>query len=175
MVIAATGAHPKAPKIPGAEHAKYNPVNVYDHLSEIGKRVVVIGSTSAPTEAALFLADNGREVTQVGRQNIVAYDLNPIHQRAYYNLWVRDFGVTEIHNAVTTEIAPGKVTYRDSDGTVHEILCDDIVAAGGMEPNSSAAEVFYGCAPEFYAIGDCRSLGTMRTAIRDAYTLAIRI
>ena len=175
VVIAATGAHPKAPKIPGAEHAKYNPVNVYDHLSEIGKRVVVIGSTSAPTEAALFLADNGREVTQVGRQNIVAYDLNPIHQRAYYNLWVRDFGVTEIHNAVTTEIAPGKVTYRDSDGTIHEILCDDIVAAGGMEPNSSAAEVFYGCAPEFYAIGDCRSLGTMRTAIRDAYTLAIRI
>lgn len=175
VVIAATGAHPKAPKIAGVQHAKYNPINVYDHLEEIGKRVVVIGSTSAPTEAALFLADNGHEVTQIGRQNIVAYDLNPIHQRAYYNLWVRDFGVTEIHNAVTTDIAPGKVTYRDSDGAIHEILCDDIVAAGGMEPSSSAAEAFYGCAPEFYAIGDCRSIGTMRTAIRDAYTLAIRI
>jgi thioredoxin reductase len=175
VVIAATGARPKAPNIPGVEYAKYNPVNVYDHLDEIGQRVVVIGSTSAPTEAALFLAEHGKTVTQIGRQNIVAYDLNPIHQRAYYNLWARDFGVEEIHNVTTTQIEPGKVTYREEDGTLHQILCDDVVAAGGMTPNTEAATAFYGSAPEYYAIGDCRSLGTMRTAIRDAYTLAMRI
>lgn len=174
-VIAATGARPQAPGIPGAEIVKWNPVNIYEHMDEIGKRVVVIGSSSAPTEAALYLAETGHAVTQIGRQNIVAYDLNPIHQRAYYNLWARDFGVTEIHNACTTKIEPGKVTYRDADGNVHTVECDDVVAAGGMTPNSEAAEAFYGSAPEYYAIGDCRSLGTMRTAIRDAYTLAMRI
>ena len=57
----------------------------------------------------------------------------------------------------------------------HEIECDDVVVAGGMTPNCEAAMEFYGCGPEYYAIGDCRSLGTMRTAIRDAYTLAMRI
>ena len=98
-----------------------------------------------------------------------------MHQRAYFNLWARDFGVTEIHNAVTTKIEPGKVTYRDADGREHTVECDDVVAAGGMTPNAEAAMAFYGSAPEFYTIGDCRSLGTMRTAIRDAYTLAMRI
>ena len=174
-VVAATGARPKAPDIPGAETAKWNPCNIYAHMDEIGRRVVVVGGSSAPTEAALYLAETGHEVTQISRQNIVAYDLNPVHQRAYYNLWARDFGVTEIHNAVTTKIEPGLVTYRDENGESHTVACDDVVAAGGMIPNSEAAMAFYGSAPEFYTIGDCRSLGTMRTAIRDAYTLAMRI
>ena len=67
------------------------------------------------------------------------------------------------------------MTYRDENGESHTVACDDVVAAGGMIPNSEAAMAFYGSAPEFYTIGDCRSLGTMRTAIRDAYTLAMRI
>lgn len=175
VVIAATGARAGVPDIPGAADIGLNPCNVYDRIAEIGQRVVVIGSSSAPTEAALFLREQGREVTQIGRQSIVAYDLNPVHQRAYYNLWVRDFGVTEIHNAATVQIQPGKVVYRTEDGTIRELVCDDIVVAGGMVPNAEAAMAFYGSAPEFYAIGDCRSVGTMRTAIRDAYTLAIKI
>lgn len=175
VVIAATGASPKAPAIPGVVHARYNPCNVYERIDEIGQRVVVIGSTSAPTEAALFLREHDRDVTQIGRENIVAYDLNPVHQRAYYNLWVRDFGVTEIHNAVTTQILPGKVVYQTQDGALHEVECDDIVVAGGMEPNAEEAMAFYGSAPEFYAIGDCRDTGTMRTAIRDAYSLTMKI
>ncbi len=175
IVIAATGAHPKQPPIPGVENAKWNACNIYDHLDEIGHRVVVVGGSSAPTEAAIYLSQLGHEVTQLSRNAIVASDLNPIHQRAYFNLMARDFGVTEIHSVHTTKIEAGKVWYVDESGAEHSIECDDVLAAGGMAPNSEAAMAFYDAAPEFYSIGDCHSVGTMRTAIRDAYTLAMRI
>ena len=84
-------------------------------------------------------------------------------------------GVHVIRKAKTTEIQPNAVTYLDRKGQSHTVSCDDIVACGGMEPNSEAAIAFRFAAPEFYMIGDCRQPGNMRNAIRDAYALAMRI
>lgn len=175
IVIAALGATPKPPAVEGAEFAKWNIISVYGNSENIGHKVVVIGGSSGAAEGAIYLAQLGHEVIELSRKNIVGYDLNPVHARGRFNELSREAGVTLIGNAKTVKIEPNKVWYVSEDGNTHYIECDDILAAGGMEAACIEAEKFYGCAKQFYTIGDARQAGTMRTAIRDAYALAVRI
>jgi thioredoxin reductase len=175
VVIAATGAVPKKPAIPGAETTDWNGVNIYGQQEKLGKKVVVIGGSSVAAEAACYLAECGHEVVEISRQGRLAYDLNPIRVIGYMNSKAQTLGVQVVKKAKTTAIAPGKVTYVDRKGLEHTVECDDVVACGGMEPCSEAAIAFRDAAPEFYMIGDCRQPGNMRNAIRDAYALAMRI
>jgi thioredoxin reductase len=171
-VVVAVGAEPKAPKIPGVENAKWNPVSTFGNESQIGHRVVVIGGASSASEAAIYLAQNGHDVVQLSRKECIAYDLNPIRSIPYMNLLASHEGVLVRHRVKTTGIAPGQVTYVDEQGAEHTVDCDDIVAAGGMESRSELAASFAGSAPEFYIIGDAKLPKTMRHAIKDAYFVA---
>jgi pyruvate/2-oxoglutarate dehydrogenase complex dihydrolipoamide dehydrogenase (E3) component len=175
VVIAATGSTPKKPNIPGAETTDWNGVNIYGQQEKLGKKVVVIGGSSVAAEAACYLAECGHEVVEISRQGRLAYDLNPIRSIGYMNQKADTLGVQVVKKAKTTNIAPGKVTYVNRKGQEVTVDCDDVVACGGMEPNSDAAVAFRSAAPEFYMIGDCRQNGNMRNAIRDAYALAMRI
>lgn len=175
VVIAATGATPKKPPIAGAESTEWNGVNIYGHQERLGKRVVVIGGSSVAAEAACYLAECGHEVTEISRQGRIAYDLNPIRSIGYMNQKADSLGVQVIKKAKTIRIESGRVVYIDRKGHECTITCDDVVACGGMEPNSQEAIAFRDAAPEFYMIGDCRQNGNMRNAIRDAYALAMRI
>ncbi len=175
VVIAATGSTPKKPAIDGAENTTWNGVNIYGQEEKLGKKVVVIGGSSVAAEAACYLAECGHEVVEISRQSRLAYDLNPIRSIGYMNSKADSLGVKVIRKAITTKIESGSVTYVDRKGNQQTIDCDDVVACGGMEPNSDAAIKFRDCAKEFYMIGDCRQNGNMRNAIRDAYALAMRI
>ncbi len=175
VVVAATGSTPKKPPIEGAETTPWNGVNIYGQQEHLGKKVVVIGGSSVAAEAACYLAECGHEVVEISRQGRLAYDLNPIRSIGYMNQKAETLGVQVIKKAKTTRIEPGKVTYVDRKGSVCTVDCDDVVACGGMEPNSEAAIAFRDAAKEFYMIGDCRQNGNMRNAIRDAYALAMRI
>lgn len=175
VVIAATGSTPHKPDIEGAEYTDWNGVNIYGSQEKLGHRVVVIGGSSVAAEAACYLAECGHAVTEISRQGRLAYDLNPIRAIGYMNEKAQKLGVQVIRKAQTTKIVPGTVTYVDRKGTEQTVECDDVVACGGMRPNSEAAIAFRFAAPEFYMIGDCRQPGNMRNAIRDAYALAMRI
>ena len=175
VVIAATGATPKKPAVEGAETTDWNGVNIYGQQEKLGKKVVVIGGSSVAAEAACYLAECGHEVVEISRQGRIAYDLNPIRSIGYMNQKADSLGVKVIKKAKTTKIEPGKVIYTDRKGNTCAVECDDVVACGGMEPNSEEAVSFRDAAPEFYMIGDCRQSGNMRNAIRDAYALAMRI
>ena len=106
---------------------------------------------------------------------MVAYELNPIRERGNVNEMSVKVGVKHKRLCTTTKIEPGKVTFVDRHGAEHTIECDDVVVSGGMTPNLDLAASFFGSAPEFYAIGDCRETGNMRTAIYDAYATCMRI
>ncbi len=175
VVVAATGSTPKKPPIDGVDTTDWNGVNIYGQQEKLGKKVVVIGGSSVAAEAACYLAECGHEVVEISRQGRLAYDLNPIRSIGYMNAKAASLGVQVIKKAKTVKIEPGLVTYIDRKGNTVTVACDDVVACGGMEPNSDAAIAFRDCAKEFYMIGDCRQNGNMRNAIRDAYALAMRI
>lgn len=170
-VILALGATPKTPPIPGAERA-YNIFTVFGNEHKLGRRCVVIGGSESGTEAGLYLAEHGHEVTILTRSHTLAYDATPIHYREtmdeYYQTMER---ISYVTHAAATEICPGYVTYRDGEGRNVRLECDDVVALGGMAPLADEAMALYGVTPDTFMIGDCLKVGNLHTCNRGAFAV----
>ena len=182
-VIAALGAAPKFPPVPGLLDETgapipgvYNPIEVYGKESELGKNVVVIGGGEIGMETAMYLAENGHEVTILSRQRKFAADADRVH---YYSMfadaWSKMENLHPIKRATTTAVAPGSVTYTDKEGVSHTIACDSIVACGGMVPAQDEALSFQDVADVFIIIGDNEATGNVQSATRAAFAAAMRI
>ena len=182
-VVAAMGATPKFPEISGLldESGKpvagvYNPIEVYGREQELGRNVVVIGGGEIGMETAMYLAENGHEVTILSRQRKFAAEADRVH---YYSMfadaWSKMENLTPIKRATTTAVAPGSVTYTDKNGESHTLACDSIVACGGMQPALNEALAFAGAAKQFIIIGDNEGSGNVMTATRSAFAAAARI
>lgn len=182
-VIAALGATPKFPPVPGLldEAGKpisgvYNPIEVYGKEQELGKRVVVIGGGEIGMETAMYLAENGHEVTILSRQRKFAAEADRVH---YYSMfadsWAKMDNLTPIKKATTTQVAAGKVTYTDKTGESHVLECDSIVACGGMVPAQDEALAFADVVDTFIMIGDNEGSGNVQTATRSAFAAAARV
>jgi 2,4-dienoyl-CoA reductase-like NADH-dependent reductase (Old Yellow Enzyme family)/thioredoxin reductase len=182
-VIAALGAAPKFPPVKGLldEAGKptagvYNPLEVYGREAELGKKVVVIGGGEIGMETAMYLAENGHEVTILSRQRKFAAEADRVH---YYSMfadaWSKLPNLTPIKRATTVEAGNGSVTYLDKQGQSHTIACDSIVACGGMEPRQDEALAFDDVVDTFIIIGDNEGTGNVQTATRTAFAAAARI
>lgn len=182
-VIAALGAAPKFPPVPGLLgedgapiEGVYNPLEVYGKTEELGKNVVVIGGGEIGMETAMYLAETGHQVTILSRQRKFAAEADRVH---YYSMfadaWAKMPNLTAIKRATTTAVEQGKVTYTDKKGESHTIDCDCIVACGGMEAAQDEALKFADVVDQFFIIGDNEGSGNVQTATRTAYAAAMRI
>lgn len=170
VILLALGAQPRTPPIPGAENT-YNIFTVFGNEAKLGHRCVVIGGSESGTEAGLYLAENGHEVTILTRSETLASDATPIHYRETIDEYYQELqGISYITEATTTEIGDCYVAYRDRSSNIHKIVCDDVVLLGGMEPMRREAMMYYGIAPETYMIGDCFKVGNLHTCNRMAYS-----
>lgn len=169
VCIAALGALPKAPAIPGAEKAVSH-FDVWGREETLGHRVVVIGGSESGCETALYLAEAGHETTVLTRGKVLAPKMTPIHYREDFNNYhhkVKNFHY--IKQVTTTEIGDGFVRYAGKDGVVQTIECDSVVALGGMRPLQEEAMAFHGSAARVYMIGDCNEPGNLQKCNRAAY------
>ena len=170
-VILALGAQPNKPPIPGAEKA-YNIFTVFGNQDKMGKECVVIGGSESGTEAGLYLAENGHNVTVLTRGDTLAPDATPIHYRETIDEYFQTLeNITYVTGASTTQIGDGFVKYRLKDGSEHEISCDDVVALGGMRSLSEEAMALYGVVPDTFMIGDCKKVGNLHTCNRGAFAV----
>ncbi len=172
VVIAALGATPVRPPVPGAEKAA-TIFDLFGHEEKFGHRCVVIGGSESGTEAGIYLAENGHETVVLTRQDILAPDATPIHYRETFEEYYATLPTFSfITGASATAIGDGYVEYRDRAGELRRIECDSVVALGGMQPHQQQAMALYPCADRFYMIGDCREVGNVFTANRTAYLAA---
>ena len=174
-VILALGAKPKCPPVPGAEKA-WNIFSVFGHEAELGKRCVVIGGSESGTEAGLYLAENGHDVTILTRERTLAYDATPIHYVETIDEYYQTLpNISYVEHAAATEVGDGYVEYKTRDGEIHRIECDSVVALGGMESLKDEALSLYGVAADTYMIGDCYEVGNIHTGCRGAFSVAYNI
>ena len=175
VLILALGAQPQLPPIPGVNLA-WDILSVFGNERRFGKDVVVIGGSESGTEAGMYLAENGHNVTVLTRQSTLAPDATPIHYREMMDEYA---GTLErfhaIMNATTLEIGHGYVKYADVNGAEQTIACNDVVALGGMRAMQKEAMDFYGIARETYIIGDCRKSGNVHECTRSAFAVASQI
>ena len=170
-VIAALGAAPALPPVPGAEKCR-TVFETFGHASEFGKRVVVIGGSESGTEAGMYLAENGHEVTVLTRQGGLALDATPIHYReTMQEFYAALPNFRFIPHAAAVEAGEGYVEYRDGEGRLARVECDSVVALGGMRPAQEEAMALSSYGGDFYMIGDCRQVGNIHTGARDAYAV----
>ena len=191
-VLAATGATPNVPKIDGLrdENGNVKPeykvcLDVYGHEKELGHHVVCIGGSETAIETAMYLAENGHDVTLLTRQDELAKDASHLHyitmawiktepdgRTHMAPAWEKYEGIKGILNATTVKVEGNTVTYIQ-DGEEKTVSGDSVIISGGMNPNVDEALTFAGIVPKFYVIGDANRDGNVQRGMRDAFSKAM--
>ena len=105
---------------------------------------------------------------------VVAVEAKRVH---YYNMFidaVEEYAdaLKIILKATCTEVTAQGVTYRDEAGELHTVEAGTVLLAAGMKANVGTAMQYAGCGKQFFAIGDCGTMGNLQTAIRTGYQIA---
>lgn len=173
-VIIAVGSHPAVPPIKGIEMA-VNALDVYKNIDKIGKKVVLAGGGLVGCEVGLYLAAEGREVTVVEMQHMMAFETFGY----YRNALLDEMDKRHIQQMLDTKCLEfTKDGIRASqNGTELFIPADTCVFSMGMKPNSDAVEAIQALIKDtpVYVIGDCKAPGKVGDAVRGGYMAAMQI
>lgn len=176
-VVAALGAVPALPPIPGAD--RENIVFAVDALmnpDSLGSRIVVIGGGEVGVETGMALAGKGREVTVLEMRNELAADSGMIHYRSMFQeAWEALPNFHGIVNARCTAIKDTEVCYVDSEGKEQAITADSVVISAGVKAKQEEALAFYDVGEHLYLAGDCKKPATVQQAMRSAFAVASEI
>lgn len=176
-VIAAVGSDPVKANITGANGKNvYDIMEAYAKEKSMGKNVVVIGGGEYGTDAGMFLAKAGHNVTMMTS----AWGLI-LEQRVHYTgIIAETYGhlknFSAITQAIATGISEGKVTYKDASGSEKSIAADSVVLFSGLRSKKDEALAYYGSARQFFTAGDCSEKGgNIQRCTRSAYFAASQI
>ncbi|MEM2905229.1 MAG: FAD-dependent oxidoreductase [Candidatus Bathyarchaeia archaeon] len=168
-LIVAIGASQMTPPVKGLNNMKM--MHVTEALlnpERVGKRPLIVGGGATGCEAALYLAQQGREVTIVEKLT----ELLPLEEMGYkYTTGVlarmlMEAGVRACTNSEVVEVTPSSVLIRFG-GMPVEIPADTIVFAIGLKPEEHVVESLKAACSESYVIGDCASPRRIVDAIHE--------
>ena len=177
VVVAALGATPAKPPIPGIDRENVSfAVNAMLDPDSVGHNVVVIGGGEVGVECGMNLAKKGHEVTVLEMRPMLAMDSTMIHFRSMFEeAWQAIPSFRGITGARVTAITAEGVCYADEKGEEHTIPADSVVISAGLKAKRDEALSFYNITDGFYMIGDCRKPGTVQHAMRQAFAAASEI
>lgn len=172
-VIAAVGAEPVVPPIPGVETA-IPACDSYGREAELGDQVVVIGGGQVGCETALHLTRQGKTVTIVEMQSALAPDASKTHRDEMMVEIGKEKGFVPVLNAVVQTVTAEGVTYKQGDET-HTIPCSSVILAAGMRARIPVADSFMGLTPDFAQVGDCVRARTVEWATKEGFYAAMNL
>ncbi len=191
VILAALGARPIKPNIPGIDGPNVvGAEELYYAPEKAGKNVVILGGGLVGMELAIFLSMLGRKCTIVEMLPDLNAGGNNLHALAVY--WqLRKYGIHATTGTKALEITDRGVLceyvgttpseksvfdmpkiYPDGQSGTHLYEADTVVYAVGQRPLTAEAVALRDCAPEFAAIGDCVVSKDIWTATRTAYYIA---
>jgi 2,4-dienoyl-CoA reductase-like NADH-dependent reductase (Old Yellow Enzyme family)/thioredoxin reductase len=178
VVILATGGAPSTPDIPGIRGERVlDAIDIFNNPDQVGDKVVVLGGGETAVEAALYLADQGREVTLLHRRELMARDCVITDKIVYLELLAKKevavmlpYQVTAIDGAVLT------ARHRESGETI-TLEADHFVTALGYSPAQTGLAEALRDQPglDLYEIGDGVRTAKVFDAIHAGYKLARRL
>ncbi len=156
VVVVATGAVPVGLRVPGAGGA--NVVQGHDVIegkAEVKGKVVVVGGRFIGMEVAIWLAEQGRDVSLVTRaglgENGIKLEKLSFHTLARRLLELR---VPLYLNSSVLEITEKAVVIPLSNG-IFSLPADTVILAVGMRSVNHLAQELEGVVPEVHTVGDC--------------------
>ena len=174
VLIAALGARPEKPPIPGidganvigAEEACTNP-------EKAGKSVVILGAGLVGVELAIYLSSLGRDVAVVEMLDGINHGGNTLHVLAL-NVEIAKYGIDMHFNTKAVEVTPAGVECMGPEGGL-SLSADTVIYATGQRPLWEDAERLSKAVRDYYVIGDCLSPKNIMNATSMAYTVARNI
>ncbi|HIR84797.1 MAG TPA: FAD-dependent oxidoreductase [Candidatus Galloscillospira excrementavium] len=174
-IISALGARPAVPPIPGLSGGNViSAEELYQHPERAGERVVILGGGLVGSELAVFLSMQGGHTCTVVEMAPVPNDGGNVIQGWALQGEFEKYGVTLSLSTKAKEVRDdGVVCEREGEEVFFP--ADTVVTALGMKPLREESDALSGCAPEFYAIGDCVAPRTIKQATAMAYQTARNI
>ena len=174
VIIAATGARPVKPPIPGIDRenvlgAEY----AYTHTEEVGRSVCILGAGLVGLELGIYLSILGKRVQVVEMAPEINDGGNFLHAIGL-RAELKKRQVQVALNTRAMEIRPDGVLCQQKSGEKF-FPADTVIYAVGQRPESDAALALRFCAPEFYQLGDCISPKNITNATGAAYQIACDI
>jgi thioredoxin reductase len=175
VVMAAVGSDPIILPIEGSKGKNViTAEQCFNHLDEIGQKVVLIGGGEVGCETALYLADGGKDVTvlEMLPELAMASAYAP-----YLALNDRVPKACTVHtSARCSGITENSVSYIDlNDNKEYSVPAETVVFSSGMRSKTALAESFRDCAPIFFKLGDCEIAKNVRICTRTAFDAAMQI
>ncbi len=169
-VIIATGAEPRLLKsVPGYEKM----IEAVDFLSgtPVGEKVAVVGGGLTGCEIAYELALQGKKVSIVEmKQDLVAQKGVCLANSSYLREWFELNKVPVYLNTVLCKVEDGAIVCKDAEGKEIRIECDSAISSAGYIPKPLVSK-----ARNRYLVGDCSSVGNLRSVVWQAYETAMSI
>jgi 2,4-dienoyl-CoA reductase-like NADH-dependent reductase (Old Yellow Enzyme family)/thioredoxin reductase len=170
VLVVATGARPRTLNIPGAQGENVvQAVDVLRGRTKVGQRVVVVGGRYLGIEAAILLAEQGKDVSLVTERNL---GQNSRYMERYKLLALRDKLVEQgvhiyPHSPVLEIYEDGLYVMNGVDPLF--LKADTVVLAVGFSPSRGLLEEVQTGFPELevHAIGDCVEARDALEAIRE--------
>jgi 2,4-dienoyl-CoA reductase-like NADH-dependent reductase (Old Yellow Enzyme family)/thioredoxin reductase len=172
VIIAAIGARPAVPPIPGIDGKTVLSADaLYRAPEKGGKCIVILGGGLVGLELAIFMARQGRKVTVVEMMDRFTVQEFNMHTTAL-KVNIRELGIQTHLSTKALHISDAAVTCEDGEGRQFDIPADTVVYATGQVPKRAEAFALNDCAPEFYMLGDCRAPQNIAAATASAYAIA---
>ncbi len=171
-VVVAAGSIPTSLDIPGIDGE--NVVQATDVLmgkADVGQNVVVVGGRIVGLSAALYLAEQGKNVSVITRSDI-ARGLNRNMKNTLIEFLIRN-GVRLYPKATPDSITENGVNvwWTTSEEPLRDnvfifLKADTVVLAVGAENSDQLISKLEGVVPEIYPVGDCAGKRSVFAAIR---------
>jgi 2,4-dienoyl-CoA reductase-like NADH-dependent reductase (Old Yellow Enzyme family)/thioredoxin reductase len=173
VLIAAVGATPIVPDIPGIDSKKVVMANdIYNADVKIGERVVILGGGQVGCEEGIYLAKTGgKDVTVVEMLDEVAQDASILYRIALM-IELRHY-VKVVTGTRGKAITEEGLVCESPDGKEVLFKADTVICAVGQRALTSVVEQLRDTAPEFYYIGDCEKPQNVTEAVRVGYDTAM--
>ena len=173
VVIAALGARPVKPQIPGIDGANVmGAEDAYINADKIGKKAVIIGGGLVGLELAVYLSMLGREVTVIEIEN--KFTTEEVLHTVALMIELDKYKVDKRLSLKVTKITDKGVFATGADGDV-EFAADTVIYSTGQAPLLDEAFALHACADEFHHIGDCVAPKTIMNATHKAFVAAYDI
>lgn len=168
-IIIATGAKPRKLNIPGFDKT----IEACEYLNgkEVGNNVVVIGGGLTGSEIAYELALGGKAVTIVEMKNdLIAQKGVCLANSSYLREWFALNKTSVYLGATVKEVKESSIIIKTKEGEDKEIHCDSVISSVGYIPAPLTE-----AKNKVHLVGDCLSVGNLRSVIWRAYEVAMKI
>jgi NADPH-dependent 2,4-dienoyl-CoA reductase/sulfur reductase-like enzyme len=171
VIIAALGARPVMPRIPGIEGKNVLAgEDAYVHPEKVGQRVAILGGGLVGIELGIYLAQMGRKVDIIEMMDALNDGGNFLHMIGL-EAEIRKNNIGIHLGTKAVEISDKGIVGEDQNGQ-KLFEADTVIYAVGQRPLSDEASALRECAPEFHIIGDCQVPKNIMSATSAAFTIA---